>query len=154
MIINKYIVNKDELDNSKDIFKSHYLNHKKNFNSFDVLIDSKMNGEIFDKIKLSNRIVKKTTYGLGDANVVSEKRKRPCFEYIYDYFFINSFCDEKKIFIFISDFRDMSFYHYLNLPKSMVARKLLINLLQNQSGDYTHEWLPNGYKINYKPTDE
>ena len=33
LIINKYIVNKDEFDNFKDIFKSHYVSHKKKFNN-------------------------------------------------------------------------------------------------------------------------
>ena len=31
----------------------------------------------------------------------------------------------------------------MNQPKPMLSRKLIKNLLQNQSRDYTHEWLPN-----------
>ena len=42
----------------------------------------------------------------------------------------------------------------MNQPKSMLFRKLIINLLQNQSGNYTHEWLPNCFVYNYIPTDE
>ena len=38
LILNEYIVNKDNIDNFKDIFNSHYVNHKKKFNNFTVLI--------------------------------------------------------------------------------------------------------------------
>ena len=95
----------------------------------------------------------KKTYRLSNKNIDDEVGISPCFEYISDCFFISSFCDEINI-IFISDFRDLSFYHYMNLPKSMLTRKLIINLLQNKSEDYTHEWLPNCFIFNYIPTDE
>ena len=50
LIINKHIVNKDEFDKLKNIFKSHYVDHKKKINSFGVLIVCKMNGEVTDEI--------------------------------------------------------------------------------------------------------
>ena len=56
--------------------------------------------------------------------------------------------------MFISDFRDISFYHYMNLPNSMLTRKLIRNLLQNKSEDYTDKWLPNCFIFNYIPTDD
>ena len=60
LIINKHIVNKDEFDNFKDIFKSHYVSHKTKFNNFGVLIVFKMNGEVSDEIKLpSSRVMQK-----------------------------------------------------------------------------------------------
>ena len=42
----------------------------------------------------------------------------------------------------------------MNQPMSKLTRKLIINILQNQSGDYTQEWLPNCFVCNYIPTDE
>ena len=78
---------------------------------------------------------------------------RPCFEYIDDCFFIDDLYDEINI-IFISDFKDITFYHYMNQPKSKLSRKLILNLLQNHSGDYTHKWLPKCFAYNYIPTDE
>ena len=78
---------------------------------------------------------------------------RPCFEYIGDYFSIGKLYDEINI-IFISDFKDITFYHHMNQPKSMLSRKLIINLLQNQSGDYTPKWLPNCFVYDYIPTHE
>ena len=90
LIINKYIVNNDEFDNFKGIFKSHYVNQKKKFNSFDVLNDSKLNGEFIDKIRLSSRIVKKKTYRLFKKNIDGEIGIRPCFEYINECFFLST----------------------------------------------------------------
>ena len=34
--------------------------------------------------------------------------------------------------------KDITIYHYINQPKSMLSGKLIINLLQNQSGYCTH----------------
>ena len=153
LFINKYIVNKDEFDSFKDIFNSHYVSHKKKFNSFGVLIVCKRNGEVGDeKINYHLRSVwkKSTPFGkMLDGNC----GKRPCFEYINDYFFIDNLYDEINI-IFISDFEDITFYHYTNQSKSMPSRKLIMNLLQNQGGDYAHKWLPNCFMYNYIPTDE
>ena len=111
-----------------------------------------MNGEVTDEIKSpsSLNIVKKyTAFG---KMVDGECGIRPCFENINDYFFIDNLYDEINI-IFIPDFKHITFYHYINQPKSMLSIKFIINLLQNQSGDYTHKWLPNCFVYNYKPTD-
>ena len=153
LIRNKYTVKNIEFDNSKDNFKTYYVNQRKKFNSFTVLVVCKINGEVIVEIKLPSYIVMEKTFGIFNQNVDGKSGIRPCFEYIDDYFFINSFCDAINI-IFISDFRDKSIYHYLNLPKSMLTRKLIISLLQNQSWDYTHKWLPNRSVYNYIPTDE
>ena len=152
-IIIKDIVNKDEFDNFKDIFKSHYVGHKKKFNSFGVLIVCKMKGAVSNKVKLPSSLVmekRNTAFGKmpnGECGI------RPCFEYINEYFFIDNLCDEINT-IFITDFKDITFYHYMNQPKSMLSRKLIINLLQKQSWDYAHKWLPNCFAFNYIPTDE
>ena len=112
-----------------------------------------MNGEIIDEIKLSSYIVIEKVFRLFDKDVDYEGGIRPCFKYIDDCLSINRFCDEINI-KFISDFRDITFSHYMNQPMSKLTRKLIINLLQNQSGDYNHEWLPNCFIFIYIPMDE
>ena len=139
LITNKYIVNKDDIDNFKDNFKSDYASHKKQFNSFCVLIVCKMNGEVIDEIKLPSSIVMEKKYTAFGKMLDGECGIRPCFEYINDYFFIDNLYDEINI-IFISDFKDLTFYHNMNQPKTMLSTKLIINLLQNQSGEYTHKF--------------
>ena len=141
LIINKYIVNKNEFDNFKDIFKSHYVSHKKKFNNSGVLIVCKMNGEVSNKVKVPSSLIEEKKYSAFGKIVYFKCGLRTCFEYIDDCFFIDDLYDEINI-IFIFDFKDITFYHYMNQPKSMLSRKLILNLLQNQSGDYTHKWLP------------
>ena len=112
-----------------------------------------MNGEVCDEIKLPSSLVMEKKYTAFNKMLHDECGIKPCYEYIDDYFFINNLYDEINI-IFISDFKDITFYHYMNQPKSMLSRKLIINLLQNQSGDYTHKWLPNCFVYNYITTDK
>ena len=57
LFINKYIVNKGEFDNFKNFFKSHFVTHKKKFNSFAVSIVCKMNAKVTDKIKLPSSLI-------------------------------------------------------------------------------------------------
>ena len=153
MIINKNIVNKDDFDNFKNIFKSHYVSHKKNIDSFGVLLVCKMNGKVTDEIKIPSSLVLETKYTAFGKMLNGECGIRPCFEYIDDYFFIDILYDEINI-IFISDFKDITFHHYMNQPKSILSKKPILNLLQNQSGDDTHKRLPNCFAYIYIPTGE
>ena len=153
LIIKKYLVKKGEFDIIKDNFKSHYVSHKKKYNNFGVLIVCKMNGEVTDEIKLPFSLVMKKKYTAFGKMLDCECGIRPCFEYLDDYFFNDNLYDEINN-IFISDFKDLTFYHYMNQPKSMLSRKLIIIPLQNQIGDHTHKWLPKCFVYNYIPTDE
>ena len=153
LIINKYIVNRDEFDISKDIFKSHYVDHKRKFNSLGVLIFCKMNGKVIEEIKLPSSLVMEKKYTAFGKMLDGECGIGPCFEYINDFFFLDNLYDEINV-LFLSDFKDITFYHYMNQPKTKLSRKLIINLLQNQSGDYTHKWVPSCFVYNYIPTDE
>ena len=112
-----------------------------------------MNEEVSNKVKLPSSLVREKKYTAFGKMLDDDCAIRPCFEYINDYFFIDNLYDEIKI-IFISDFKDITFYHYMNQPKSMLSRKLITILLQNHSGDYAHKWLPNCFAYNYIPTDE
>ena len=93
-----------------------------------------MNEEVTDEIKLPSSLVMEKKHTACGKMPNGECGVRPCFEYIDDYFFIENFYDEINI-LFISDFKDITFCHYKNQPKSLLSRKLIINLLQNQSGD-------------------
>ena len=90
LIINKFIVNKDEFNNFEDIFKSHYVDHKKKINSFDVLIVYKMNGEVSNKVKLPSSLVMEEKYTAFGKILDGECGIKPRFEYIDDYFFIDN----------------------------------------------------------------
>ena len=112
-----------------------------------------MNGEVIDEVKLPSSLFMEKNYTALGKMLDGVCGIRPCFEYIDDYFFIDNLHDEINI-ISISDFKDILFYHNMNQPKSMLSRKLIINLLQNQSGNYTHKWLPKCFVYKYILTDE
>ena len=143
----------DEFKNFKDVFKSRYVSHKKKFNSFGVLMVCKMNGDVSNKVKLSSSLVLEKKYTAFGKMLDGKCGIRPGFEYIDDYFFIDDLYDEINI-IFISDFKDITFYHCMNQPKSMLSGKLIINLLQNQSRNFTHKRLPTCFVYNYIPIDD
>ena len=92
-----------------------------------------MNGDVNNKVKLPSSLVMEKKYTAFGRILDGEFGIKPCYEFIQYYFLIDNLYDEINI-IFISDFKDITFYHYLNQPKSMLSRKLILNLLQNQSG--------------------
>ena len=81
LIRKKYIVNKNEFDNFKDKFKSHYVSHKKKFNNFGVLIVCKMNGKISNESKLPSSLNMEKKYINFGKTLNYECGIKPCFEY-------------------------------------------------------------------------
>ena len=68
-----------------------------------------------------------------DVNKMSKMLMGSCVDYLDTYYiFANNFCDEIRI-IFISDLRDISFFHYVKQPKSMLCRKLVKKLLKKKT---------------------
>ena len=161
LIINKYIVRIDEIDKFKDILQSYYDKHKRKFNIFSVWIFWEKNNEIVREIKLPDKvIVEKRCYIAPDinritmnliqydVNKISKMMMGTCVDYLDTYYnFDNDFCNEISI-IFISDLRDISFFHYMKQPKSMLCRKLVKNFIEEEKfEDYEYEWLPNCVKL-------
>ena len=44
--------------------------------------------------------------------------------------------------IFISDLKDITFFHYMDQPKSMLCRRLVRNIFKENFGDFNYKWLP------------
>ena len=61
------------------------------------------------------------------------------------YNFENDFCDEITI-IFISDLNDVTFFHYLEQPRSMLCRKLEKKIFEEDFEDFDYNWLPNWFR--------
>ena len=83
-----------------------------------------------------------------DVNKISKMMMGSCVDYLDTYCsFDNDFCSEISI-IFISDLRDISFFHYLKQPKSMLCRELVKNFFEEENfEDYEYKWLPNCVKL-------
>ena len=165
VIINKYIVKNNELDSFKDILQPYYDKHKRNITNFSVWIIRKKNNEIKREIKLPDKvIVEKRCYVAPninritmnlikssiqyDVNSVTKIFMGSCVDYLDTYYnSVNDFCDEIKR-IFISDLRDISFFHYMKQPKSMLCRKLVKNFIEEENfEDYEYKWLPNCFEL-------
>ena len=48
--------------------------------------------------------------------------------------------------IFTSDFKDMTFSHYMAQPRSMVCRKLVRNFFEEDFGKFDYKWLLNCFR--------
>ena len=163
--ISKYFVRNDEIDEFKDALQSYYDKHKKKFNNFSVWIIWKKNNEIVCEIKLPGKVtVEKGCYIAPNTNRITMNLIKSsiqcdvrsvlkiligsCVGYLDTYYnFANDFCDEIGI-IFISDLRDISFFHYKKQPESMLYRKLVKKFFEEENfEDYEYEWLPNCVKL-------
>ena len=69
----------------------------------------------------------------------------PCVDYLDRFYFHNDFFDEINI-IFISDLKDITFFRYMQQPRSMLVSKLIRNYLEKQRGDLDYNWLPNCFR--------
>ena len=58
---------------------------------------------------------------------------------------LNNEVDKIKI-LFISDLKDITFFHYMNQPKSMLCRKLVRNFIEEDFGDFDYNWLPKCFR--------
>ena len=55
---------------------------------------------------------------------------------------INNEVDEINI-IFVSDLKDITIFHYMDQPKSLLCRKLVRIFIEEDFGDFNYIWLPN-----------
>ena len=163
LIINKYIVRNNEIDKFKDILQSYYDKHKKKFDYVDVLIICKRGNETVREIQIPNKVIIEKRYDIpGDINRMPVKLIRStiphdnngpiiwtgsCVDYLDNYYnFDNDFCDEINI-IFISDLKDITFFHYMEQPRSMLFKKLEKNFIKEEDfEDFDYNWIPNCFK--------
>ena len=69
-----------------------------------------------------------------------------CVDYLYSFCnFDNDFCDEINI-LFISDLKDITFFHYMEQPKSMLCRKPKRIFIEEDFEDFDYNWLPNCFR--------
>ena len=126
LIINKYILRDPEVGKLKDMILPYYNNHKKNFDNFTVCNMWKKNGVLIEKISVPRIITLEKRY-MGMSNIIGIPivEKVTLVDYLDTFYsFMNSVVDEMNI-IFLSDLKDITFFHYKDQPKSMVCRRLI-----------------------------
>ena len=126
LIISKYIVRNPEVDKLKDIIQPYCNDHKKEFDTLSVCVMWKKNDVLINKISVPStftlekpHLLKSSMIELSIVVQVSPLDFLDTFERN-----INNEVDEIKI-NFISDRKDITFFHYMGQPKSMLCRKLV-----------------------------
>ena len=147
LIINKYILRNYENEQLKDIFQSYYDKLKKKLDNFTVWVICKKNDELVYEIKLPSNVVVEKRYRIAVDYVGPLFRIESCDGYLDSLDLDQYFCDEKNI-IFISNLKDMTFFHFMKQPKSMLCRKLLGNIVDGNCNGYIYERLPKCFNFN------
>ena len=132
----------DEIDEFKDINQSYYIKHKKKFDNFSDCVMWKNNRLFVNKISVPSLI----TYHQKRMRLTIT-REKTAFDYLNNY---NQGCMinevDKIVKIFISDLKDITFWHYMGQTKSMLCRKLVGNFVEENFGDFENSFLPNCFR--------
>ena len=127
MIVNKYIVKKDDCDKFKDILQSYCDEHKKKFNEFTVTIIWKRDDMIINKISVpqTNTLQRTDMFKPILFEIPIYVRLSECkFLDIIDRNCVYNIISDEIDIIFISKLREMTLKHYMKQPRSMLCRKL------------------------------
>ena len=146
-----------KLINLKIFFNHTKTNIKQNLIIFPFGLFGKKENEIVQENKFPDKvIVEKRCYIAPDINRItmnlikydvgkmSKTLMGSCVDYLDTYYdFANDFCDEISV-LFISDLRDISFFHYMKQSKSMLCRKLVKSFVEEEENfeNYEYNWLP------------
>ena len=72
--------------------------------------------------------------------------KVTCLDYLDTFYsYINSVVDDINI-VFMSDLKDVTFFHSMNQQRSMLCRKLERIFYFEDFGDFNYSWLPNCFR--------
>ena len=161
MIVNKYIVKKDDIYKFKYILQSYCDEHKKKFNKFTVTIIWKKNDMIINKISILRTITlqrihmfKPDMFELPIYVKVSECE----FLDIVDRNCVYNIISDEIDIIFISKFKEMKLQNYKKQPRSMLCRRLERNYIEENDPptdekDFDYNFLPYCFKhIGFQPS--
>ena len=126
----------------KDSIQPYYKIHKKKFDNFTVCVMWKKNDVPINKISVPSTITLEKIHFFKSGMIelpivvgVSPLKFLDTFDRN-----INNEVDEINV-IFISDRKVITFFHYMDQSKSMLCRKLVRNLFEEDFGDFVYNWL-------------
>ena len=121
MIINKYIVKKDDIYKFKGILKSYCVEHKKKINEFTLRIIWKKNDIIINKISVQQIITLHRTHrfrpDMCEIPIYVQVSKREFQDFVDRNCVYNITSDEIDIII-ISKFEEITLQNYMKQPRS------------------------------------
>ena len=134
-IVNKYIVNKGDIDKFKDILQSYCDEHKKKFNKFTVMIVWKKNGMIINEVSIVRTITLQRTHmfkpDMIEIPIYVEVTERDFLQIVDRNCVYNTISDEIDI-IFVSKFKEITLQHYCEQARSMLCRRLERNYIEKK----------------------
>ena len=148
MILNKYIVRNPEIGKFKKIIQPYYNNHEKNFDNFSVCVMWKKSDLLINKVSVPNTILLEKARLFKRSMIelpVVVRVSTPDFLDTFDRIIINE-VDEIKI-LFISDLKDITFFHYMDQPNSRLCRKLIKKLFEEDFSYFDYNWLQYCFRL-------
>ena len=156
MIVNKYIVKKDDFDKFKDILQSYCDEHKKKFNEFTVTIIWKRDDMIKNKISVpqTNTLQRTDMYKPFMFEIPIYVRLSECkFLDIIDRNCVYNIISDEIDIIFISEFKEMTLQRYKKQPRSMLCRKLEEKYIEEDYSLFDYNFLPLCFRnIGFQPS--
>ena len=154
LILNQYVINNVDVQKFKDIFDPYYTNHSRKIIYFNLCITLRYNPNLSHptdnkdllehKIKISN-IVSYTIHSQHYTTFSSESASDFLYRDIGIYFPYGYIISNIEI-LFISDLKNITKEHYLELSKSMLERKLNRKVYEKPAQESEYNWLP--YSLN------
>ena len=161
MIVNKYIVKKNDINKFRDILQSYCDEHKKKFNEFTATIIWKKNDMSINKISIPRTITLQRTH-MFQADMFEiptyVKVCEPEFLNIVDRNCAYNLISDEIDLIFISKPKEMTLQHYMEQPRSMLSRKLVRDYIEENyqivnSRDFDYNFLPYCFRnIGFQPS--
>ena len=154
LIIKKYVIKSDEINNFNDILQSYYDEHKKKFNQFKIDISWKKNDAIINKISVPCTITYIQTHMF--KSIMEEipfyvKVSLNEFQNMIDRGCVYNIITDEINVIFISKDKDITIPDYVEQPRSMLCRKLERNYIELDDPppdpeDFDYKFLPDCFR--------
>ena len=144
LILNTYFVKDVKLDEFEEVFSTYYFNHTKKFDSFTVRVYWKVINDIQYKIFVPQVVSFGTVVHSMTVNIketACDFLDRAKKDYLTG---VEIEKRDKNEIGFISDLKNITFNHYMDLPEPMIRRKMIRKFFEVKSGDiinFEYNWI-------------
>ena len=131
----------------KDVIQPYYNIQKEKFDDFTVCVMWKKNDVLINKISIPSTVTLEKPHLFKSSMI-----ELPIVVGVSPLHFLDTFDrninneGDEIIIMFISDLKDITFFHYMDQPKLMLCRKLGRNFIEEDFGDFDYNWLPECFR--------
>ena len=147
LFINKYIVRDFKHKKTKEIILTYLNNYNKKIERFTVRVVWKKDKVVINVVNKPNMMILQKSY-MGTLGDDAQKTLSlvSCDDYLSDFYDMMTEKSDKIHILFTSDLKDITFFHYMQQPKSMPCRKLIRKYLEGKKENFDYIWLPNCFR--------